>query len=206
MRFINDFIGSDSGFNSLGHRCKERQDLDFENYILFTGCSHTLGEGLEIEQTFPFLTGKLLNLDYYNLGLSGSGIDVLLHNLVVWFNSTPKKPKLLVVQYPDYTRFSSVIDTTNNIIPRGNWDKTTQKFIVDGIDNGLFTARKRMAINQIQSFNVPTITFTHGNTEPYEQDSLRMRHLDYANDNVHSGIISHKEFASILADIALDKY
>jgi len=205
MRFIDEFIGSDTGLNSLGHRCKERQELDLENYILFTGCSHTLGEGLEIEQTFPFLVSKMLNIDYYNLGLSGAGIDVLLYNLTIWFNKIPKKPKLLIVQYPDYTRFSSIIDDTNNIIPRGNWDKSSQKFIVDAIDNGLFTARKRMAVRQIESFNVPTITFTHGNTEPYEPDSLRMRHLDYATDNIHSGVKSHKEFASILTELALDK-
>lgn len=206
MKFIGDFIGSDSGFNSLGHRCKELSDIDLNNYALFTGCSHTLGEGLEIEHTFPYLFSKMVDIDYYNLGLSGSGVDVLLYNLNQWFHLIPQKPKVLIIQFPDYTRFSSIIDDTDNIIPRGNWDHSVQRFIVDAIDNGMLSARKRMALRQIESLGAKTITFTHGNTQPYDENALRMKHLDYANDNVHSGIKSHREFASILVDLYLDKY
>lgn len=206
MKLIGSFIGADSGYNSLGHRCKELSELDLDNYILFTGCSHTLGEGLAIEQTFPFIVSKYLNTDYYNLGLSGSGIDSLLFNLWQWFNIVKSKPKFLFVQFPDYTRFCSIIDASNNIIPRGNWDPSVKKFIVDGVDNGFLNARKRMAIEQIKSLDIPIITFTHGSTIPYIDNDLRMKHIDYAQDGVHSGIESHKLFASILIEMASDKY
>lgn len=206
MRFIGDFIGADFEYNSLGHRCRDINQIDLDNYILFTGCSHTLGEGLEIEQSFPFLVANRLKMDYYNLGLSGSGIDILLFNLCQWFNVIEKKPKLLVIQYPDYTRFSSILDDSDNIIPKGNWDNAAKRFIVDGVDNGFFSARKKMAVKQIESFDVPIITFVHGNTIPYSNDNLRMRHLDYANDGLHSGVKSHKEFSSIIVDLFVDKY
>lgn len=206
MRFVDDFIGADSGFNKLGHRCKNISEIDLDNYILFTGCSHTLGEGLEIEQTFPHIVASKLNKDYYNLGLSGSGIDVLIYNLVHWFNVIKKKPKLLVVQFPDYTRFSVVKDNTENIVPRGNWHNESNDFIIKAIDNGTFNFRKLAAIKTIQSFDVPTITFVHGNTKPYDEYSLRMQHMDYADDKIHSGTESHKKFSSILIDTVLDKY
>ena len=206
MKFIGNFIGADFGYNSLGHRCRELVELDLDNYILFTGCSHTLGEGLAIEQTFPFITSTILKTDYYNLGLSGSGIDVVLYNLWQWFSFVKKKPKILFVQLPDYTRFCSIIDDTDNIIPRGNWDTTVQKFIVDGLDNGFLAARKRMVISQLNALDIPIVKFTHGSTIPYIDDDIRMEHLDYAQDRVHSGIESHKIFASILVEIAYDKY
>jgi hypothetical protein len=39
--------------NSLGHRCNDADKIDLNNYILFTGCSHTEGVGLELEKTYP---------------------------------------------------------------------------------------------------------------------------------------------------------
>jgi len=40
-------------FNNQGHRSKNFKDIDQDNYILFTGCSHTMGIGLELEKTYP---------------------------------------------------------------------------------------------------------------------------------------------------------
>jgi DNA polymerase III alpha subunit len=52
------------------------EDIDLNNYILFIGCSHTEGIGLELQTTYPYLVSEELKCDYYNLGLGGTGIDV----------------------------------------------------------------------------------------------------------------------------------
>jgi len=92
--------------NSNGHRCKEIKDINLSNYILYAGCSHTEGIGLELEKTYPYLLSKSLSCDYYNLGLGGSGIDVLLHNLIVWFGTVKQKPKLVIIQWPFWARYA----------------------------------------------------------------------------------------------------
>ena len=76
------------------------EDIDLDNYILVIGCSQTEGIGLKIEDTYPYLLSKNLNCDYYNLGICGTGIDVLNYNLVTWFTKIKKPPKLLI-----YIRF-----------------------------------------------------------------------------------------------------
>ena len=53
-------------WNSTGHRCKEISDIDLSNYILTIGCSHTVGVGLELEKSYPYV---LLDLGY-NIDLS----------------------------------------------------------------------------------------------------------------------------------------
>ena len=55
-------------YNEYGHRCKSIHDIDLDNYILFAGCSHTEGVGLELETTFPYLVSNQLGNDYYNMG------------------------------------------------------------------------------------------------------------------------------------------
>ena len=80
--------------NENGHRCKSINDINLDNYILFAGCSHTLGIGLELDKTYPFMVSHLLGCDYYNLGMPGAGIDVLEYNLLMWFSKVKKNPKL----------------------------------------------------------------------------------------------------------------
>ena len=69
-------------FNSFGHRSKELNAVDLENYILFTGCSHTEGVGLELSKTYSNIASQNIGSDYYNLGLGSTGIDILMHNLI----------------------------------------------------------------------------------------------------------------------------
>ena len=46
-----------------------RYDDDQDNYILFIGCSHTMGVGLELEKTYPHILSEKLKMDYYNLAV-----------------------------------------------------------------------------------------------------------------------------------------
>jgi hypothetical protein len=94
--------------NSLGHRCNEIADIDLENYILTVGCSHTEGIGLEVEETYTHQLSKKFKCDYYNMGMAGTGIDTMMHNLTVWFATVKKQPKLVVMQFPDVARFNII--------------------------------------------------------------------------------------------------
>ena len=49
--------------NSNGHRCKNIDEIDLNNYILFIGCSHTEGIGLKLEDTYPYLLSNKLECD-----------------------------------------------------------------------------------------------------------------------------------------------
>lgn len=181
-------------YNSNGHRCKEIQELDFDNYVLFTGCSHTEGIGLQLETSYPYILSKELGCDYYNLALSASGVDVLEYNLLTWFLKYNKKPKFVFIQWPDHSRFVSLYPGYKNLLPNGSWCSTEEerKFFVSGESTGFFNARKYVSINLIKTIvDVPTITVNLMSLSLYDNKSLSWKKQDYARDLSHFGIKSH---------------
>lgn len=216
MKFNKNFIGYEQPnnqrvkdgiifrYNSLGHRCKDVDKIDLNNYILFAGCSHTEGEGLQMPETYPYLVAQDLKCDYYNLGLPASGFDILFYNVMTWLHTYPK-PKLLVLQYPDQSRFSTLVSESALIVPYGPWKKTEEelKFIDQGQELGMFLFRN-FTLNKILSdyIDIPCIRLVFGGTKSYDHRSIRIDKLDYAADNKHYGIDTHR----MCADIICDKY
>jgi hypothetical protein len=187
--------------NSQGHRCKNIEDVDKDNYILFTGCSHTLGVGLELEKTYPYLLSTELGMDYYNLAMPGTGMDAVEYNLLTWFFKMNKKPKMVVIQWPDHSRFVEYDSMRNNILPQGTWNNQSNfvSFIVNAEDSGMFNARKAITNRLIKNVvDVPIITFNFGNQRDYGIYDLNMPRLDKARDLSHAGINSHVSFTKTL--------
>jgi len=185
-------------FNNNGHRCKEIEQIDLDNYILFTGCSHTEGIGLEIETTFPYLVAKELGCDYYNMGIAASGLDVLEYNLLTWFHKVKKKPKFIVIQWPDHSRYVTFGEDNTHILPNGTWNAENEhkRFLLSSEEAGFFHARKYIATRMIESvIDVPIIKMTFSSLAQYDGNSLILRRLDYARDCSHTGIKSHISIA-----------
>jgi hypothetical protein len=194
-------------FNSSGHRSKEIKDLDFDNYLLFIGCSHTQGVGVTLENTYSHMISKKFKCDYYNLGISATGIDVLEYNLLTWFFKFNKKPKAVIAQFPDHSRFLSCYEGYSNLIPNGSWnigsDKNVEKLLVNGEDTGFFYARKNISYRLINTVvQVPTVRINYGSQVAYDTiDEVRFRRLDLARDLSHPGVESHKVVADTVSTI-----
>ena len=60
--------------NKNGHRCKNL-DGDIGKGILFIGCSHTFGVGLNQQDTFAYKVAEHFNKECFNYGLPGKGLD-----------------------------------------------------------------------------------------------------------------------------------
>lgn len=188
-------------FNDLGHRTKRLSELDFDNYVLYVGCSHTMGVGLEEETIYPHLLSKELGMDYYNLALPATGIDVLEYNLLTWISTTKKQPKLIVVQWPDHSRYIEYDPIHNHLMERGTWMKEDRysRFVVAAEQSGLYYARKHLLVNLLKSsIKTKVIYCNFGGQMPYELENLSMRKYDVARDLAHSGIISHNKFTEAL--------
>lgn len=189
-------------YNSLGHRCKDITEINLSNYILFTGCSHTEGTGLRLEHTYAYRLAEILGCDYYNLGLGGTGIDVVTHNLAMWFKKVAARPKALVILWPDSTRFITVDDQQSiqtHIISDKN-EKTTN-FIISGDDVGFFESRKILSKTLISNL-YENCAIIEACTSNNPEDGLPMlQHQDLARDLRHCGIISHDALAVELSKL-----
>jgi len=190
-------------YNNLGHRCKNIEEINLDNYILFAGCSHTFGEALNVEDTYPYLTAQKLNCDYYNLGVPATGFDVLFYNVMLWY-SLYKPPKLLVIQYPDYTRFSCSVNNSPLIVPYGPWqtDKEIIEMIMRNEDKGFYSFRNTCYNQLLNNLKTPIIKLVFGQTKMIDSDSIRIHRLDYAIDDQHHGIETH----SFVAETIFNKY
>lgn len=92
-------------FNSLGLRMdKELEDIK-DDFIITFGCSHTLGVGVALEDTWPFLLSSLNNLDYINCAVSGSSCKLVAINFFNYFKNQTKKPKAVFIAWPSSIRY-----------------------------------------------------------------------------------------------------
>lgn len=194
--------------NNFGHRSKNINDLDLDNYILFTGCSQTEGIGLELSKTYPFLVSQKLGCDYYNLGLATTGIDVLIHNLIVWNSVVKKLPKVLVIQWTA-NRYITTSDNIN-FIPRGIWSENSsvEKFLVAGEEDHFFKTRKILASKLVETiFKCLTIELRLSPTFVNIQNSgiTYLSPIDWARDNTHFGINSNANIANAIYKEILNK-
>jgi hypothetical protein len=191
-------------YNEYGHRCKNIAELDLDNYILFAGCSHTEGVGLELEKTYVHKVSTALGCDYYNLAKAGTGIDAMIYNLNMWFLLVQKKPKYMFVQWPDETRFTIIHGVDAD--PCGFWktEEDFQKFLYYGDKIDFFLSRKTLAEKNTQLMvdESALININVMQQKNSEGSKLILHRDDFARDLSHPGIQSHEELTNdILAYI-----
>ena len=192
-------------YNSLGHRSKNINSINLDNYILFVGCSHTEGVGIAIEDSYPYLIAQALNCDYYNLSVGGSGIDTMMHNLNMWLAVIEKRPKHIIWQWPEPSRYLSY--DKNIIGAHGMWqrDPTIMNFILAGDMSGYFSARLRLAEIFLEKLDnvigIDIFEFVD------RKANLFFDRLDLARDDLHYGVLSNRNIANLVLDsIKRDKY
>ena len=189
-------------YNELGHRSKSHNDVANE-FILFTGCSFTEGVGLAKEDIYCHVAADKLNVDYYNLGLSSSGPDLIFHNLALWFTHIRRNPRAVVIQhtFPD----RAYIPKNGGILPLGPWFQR--------IPNGMLESSERLRFESLiasefanhyakimrdaflahmTSLNIPVIEL-----------GPDIETVDYARDIKHPGILSHQLLAEQVVQAAV---
>jgi hypothetical protein len=213
---FSKYIGKPVSYvrNSLGHRSCEPDFIKSTKkpYILVVGDSFTEGTGLHYEEIYGSKLSAKVGLPVYNLGLAGTGIDTMLHNLVAWRNYMAQPPKILVVQWTQDYRTAS-IDTGTRLITGtcsmyGPDCPTTDivKFIDSGLSIGAFNTRAMMAEvlikelykqSEIVNVHVPGWEAEHyGNHRSVNWRPDPASIPDRARDLQHRGADGHEELAT----------
>lgn len=73
--------------NKFHRRDSAAEKKNASHNILFYGCSFTFGEGVNEENTVPYLVSQLIDVRGYNFGIMGSGPSDHLRNLELHGNS-----------------------------------------------------------------------------------------------------------------------
>ena len=159
MRFYDNLLGHTINephlqLNNRGHRCKDIEDIDLRNYLLFAGDNVGLDFNLPMEETYPYLVSRELNLDYYNLSIFNGGIDATKYNLITWFTQTKYQPKALIVSF-EFINAIMICDGTFENFNNANYNDEKVKQISDvGDISGFFPTRQLLA-NKILKRIIP---------------------------------------------------
>lgn len=91
-------------FNNNGLRMDKELDQVDKSYMIAFGCSHTVGIGVALEDSWPYLLSKELNLDYINSAVSGSSIKLNCINFFNMLSTVETLPKIVAFAWPSSIR------------------------------------------------------------------------------------------------------
>jgi hypothetical protein len=126
-------IYKNTSCNSYGYRSDEFVKVHDGSHILFAGCSVTFGDGLEPEETWPWLVHNQIaktskTSGYFNLSVSGTSISysiMMIYKYIQEFG----KPDIIFFNMPTTERFFSIDEKTMDVV--SSIDHADNKFDAD---------------------------------------------------------------------------
>jgi hypothetical protein len=113
---INDYFFNSDGFRS-------NYDFDGSEEIIFTGCSHTLGEGVPEDTTWGAQVSSLLGLRYANISRAGASVGWCVDAVLGYLKKYKSKPKYILALFPDFHRVLSVPNSLVTTTYQERFDK-----------------------------------------------------------------------------------
>ena len=94
-------------FNKDGFRSEEFT-YEPDDSVLFLGCSHTVGLGVDLESSWTYKVASSLGLRHYNLGVGGGGPDMCFRLAHHWIPRL--RPKYVMMLTPMAGRMEIVVE------------------------------------------------------------------------------------------------
>jgi hypothetical protein len=172
-------------FNSQGFRCEEfSQDIG----ILFLGCSYTVGVGLPVEETWPYLVAKSLGLNYANLAQAGGSNDTAFRLGYHWIPRL--KPKIVFLLSPEVHRFELVGNDLIHFLSPTNISARFKSYAEEWM-----ICTTNPEINKIKNTSALQYICNQHDVKFFETASYDLKRIDYARDIAHPGVESNRQFA-----------
>jgi hypothetical protein len=176
-------------FNSEGFRCEEFQPT--QPAVMTLGCSHTLGVGLAVEQTWSHLVSQELHMANWNLGIGGASNDTAFRMAHYWIAQLA--PAVVILLSPEPTRFElhTIDDTVENL---GPWNpghaqqaqEFTKHWLTNPVNATMDRLKNTLAIQHLCEQR--NIKFVVRNVESFGS-------VDKARDLQHYGPVTHRHMA-----------
>ena len=172
-------------FNRLGYRMKQLEDIDYDNYYAFFGCSFGVGIGLDLKDTYAYKIAKKANVDYVNASIGGGSVDLVHYNLVNLLYRAPNKPKIIFINWPTiYRTFYWEEEKMIFMLPslrQKYWEKSYEEFVMS--DSHVFKRFEniRNTIKLICNLaNIPVFEMT--THQDLEDTTFKHRHPSIITD------------------------
>jgi hypothetical protein len=181
-------------FNSYGFRSDEFNSGELG--VMFIGCSHTVGIGLPLESTWPYIVSTSLKLKNYNLGIGGASNDTAFRLAYYWIDRL--RPSVVIFLSTERTRAElhtidnkveglSVQYIQNQLFP----DATPfmRHWVSNDINSDMNYLKNTLAVKQLCD--------TRG-IKYVQEEALNVHELDKARDLQHYGRRTNRCIASMI--------
>lgn len=182
-------------YNEEGFRMKPFNRIDENNYILFVGCSHTVGVGLALEDTYSYKVSKEIEIDYLNLGMGGASNDEITY-LLKQCLLLNKPPKAIIINWSGIYRRSYFTNGEFERPRNGSLEvkKIYEEFILNEKNQiNHFIKLKNEVEHICKNFNINLIQVTFFEQIKEFKNIKYFTIKDFARDNQHPGIISNEK-------------
>ena len=179
--------------------------LKDNEFILATGCSYTFGLGIDEPSRWSNQLEKQLDIPVVNLGVAASDIQTVIGNVCAYIANF-NKPKAIVIQIPEPTRYSYLLSNgilqcrsyywAYNLIHPSGYKLEVAKIDYQGAD---YHVNQEVAIQQLvllqtvmASLNIPVVYFI--------LEKIDLEYHEDSNDagpyivNNNSGVITSNLF------------
>jgi hypothetical protein len=187
--------------NRHGLRCNNFNDRES---IIFVGCSHTYGTGVNEEDTWPKLVSDHFDYETINFGCPGLSSLIPTYHLLNCISKIEKPVAIILLGTP-ISRVDLIVETNNFLTfrPLRHW-------LIDDIPmrkhNMFMSASKLTSVmhhqladttlkNLSKNLNIPYLSMELGDLDLVEND------IDFARDLMHFGVKTH----SVIADKVISK-
>jgi hypothetical protein len=179
--------------NSYGFRCDEFGGKDC---IVTLGCSFTMGIGLPVQDTWPQLLGKKLQITPYNLAWGGAAADTCFRLAEYWLPAL--RPKAVFMLTPPPSRFELIKAQQHPPVevymPSNSGDDSTrdigsflQHWYTMDENSRLNNTKNKLAIRALcDKLNLPCLIY-----DAFSHMSKSREEVGYARDRMHAGPLAH---------------
>jgi hypothetical protein len=180
-------------FNSYGFRSEEFCNSD---NMISLGCSHTMGIGLPIENTWAYIVSNRLKLKNFNFGIAGGSNDSSFRMAYNWIYQL--RPKIVVLMITHSVRMEvvsglEICQYSAASLEYSHGGRIWNDWIMDDTNGNINALKNIMAIQHLCcSLNIKLII------TPY---ILEENIIDLARDLAHPGVESNKKCADSICDI-----
>ena len=215
-------------YNNDGFRC-DRFSLDSDIPIVFLGCSYTEGIGLPIEHTWSHIvwteivkkTGK--NIPYWNIALSGSGLDTQASALYWLMRVKNIRPAHIIGLLPPFARREIAFESNKALYwwPGLNDNKYVNHVVLDTSFATQQSIRSLKIIDSLRMLSDAKLTYTCWEHNSSHDQEIIEKHFpwfralncpdksylkSYARDSEHFGAEWHNECAKRFIEVLMPDF
>jgi hypothetical protein len=176
-------------FNSHGFRCEEFTE---DPTIMFLGCSNTCGIGLPIDNIWPEMVSKNLNMRCANLGMGGASNDTTFRMCHGWIDNI--NPKIVILNCPPTPRLELARFNKYDFL---SINQTSNSKYIDEFVKTWITDENNIYFNQLKNVLAIENLCIQNNIKFLKFSYLEFNSFfeDYARDLTHLGVKSNSNFA-----------